>query len=350
MEKIKDILREGIVMPAMPLALTEDLEFDELRQRVLVRYYLDSGVGGIAAAVHTTQFEIRDYPEIFRRFLQVVIEEITSFEKRSSKTIVKVAGICGATEQGVEEAALVKSLGYDLGLLSPTAFTDAGKLALHYKAVGKIIPLIGFYLQPAIGGPDLSYDFWMDVLGNENLVAVKVAPFNRYKTIDVLRAVVDSGRYKDLALYTGNDDSIVNDLLTPYIVQTLEGEVEVNFSGGLLGHWCVWTEKAVSLLEEIKSVKTEDSVPKELLAKSLHITEANAAFFDAANNFNGCISGLHEVLRRQGFFEGIYCFAPNGDLSDGQIEEIDRVYKKYPELNDDDFVVESLAKWFRQNN
>ncbi|MGL1890521.1 MAG: dihydrodipicolinate synthase family protein [Spirochaetaceae bacterium] len=343
---IQKILKKGIVIPAMPLALTKDLQFDEKRQRVLVRYYLDAGAGGIAAAVHTTQFEIRDYPEIFNLFLEVVMNEIQKFEYRHGVEIVKVAGLCGKTEQAKKEAQLIKSLGYDLGLVSPTSFTSANELAEHYYEIGEIIPIIGFYLQPAIGGPELSYNFWMDVLVDKNLIAIKVAPFNRYKTIDVLRAVNDSGRSQDLILYTGNDDSIVIDLITPYVLTTESGDVELNFSGGLLGHWCVWTKKAVELLDEIKKAKESRFIPRDLLIKAQQITDTNAAFFDAANGFKGCIAGLHEVLRRQGIFDEINCFNPNGELSGGQMEEIDRVYNTYPELNDDQFVRENIKVWF----
>jgi dihydrodipicolinate synthase/N-acetylneuraminate lyase len=327
-------LRRGTVIPAHPLALTARRRLDERRQRALTRYYRAAGAGGVAVGVHTTQFAIRE-----KGLLQPVLELAAA----ESGGMLRIAGICGPTRQAAKEAALARDLGYDVGLLSLAALRDASDAALvaHARAVAKTIPLFGFYLQPSVGGRVLSYEFWRRFAEIPNVVAIKMAPFNRYQTIDVVRAVAAAGRAGEIALYTGNDDNIVLDLLTEYRV----GGVSQRIVGGLLGHWAVWTRRAVELLEEIKALP--GPAPRELLARAVEITDSNAAFFDAANGFAGCIAGLHEVLRRQGLLEGLWCLDPEEGLSPGQKAEIDRVYGAYPRLNDDAFVAEHRDDWLK---
>lgn len=336
-------LLQGIVIPAHPLALDSNRKLDERRQRALTRYYCDAGAGGIAVGVHTTQFAIRD-PRVglFAPVLQLAIATMHEWEAQHGKRIVKIAGVCGTTEQAIQEAEFVREAGYDIGLLSLAALREAtiDELIHHCQRVADVIPLFGFYLQPAVGGRLLNYEFWREFLSIENVVAIKVAPFNRYQTLDVVRALAESGRESEVALYTGNDDNIVADLLTEYRV----AEKRIRFAGGLLGHWAVWTKRAVELLESVKAVRANPNA-FEVLARSAEVTDANAAFFDAQNNFAGCIAGLHEVLRRQGLMTGRWCLDPQEDLSPGQLEEIDRVYRSYPNLNDDEFVRQNLDHW-----
>jgi dihydrodipicolinate synthase/N-acetylneuraminate lyase len=331
------LLQKGVVIPAHPLALTAARKLDERRQRALTRYYLAAGAGGIAVGVHTTQFAIRD-AGLLRPVLEIAAEE----EKRHKPLALRVAGICGATKQAAAEAALARDLGYDIGLLSLAALKDAGLDAMlsHAKSVGDVIPLFGFYLQPAVGGRVLPYSFWRRFAEIPSVVGIKMAPFNRYQTLDVLRAVAESGRAGEIALYTGNDDNILLDLLT----EVRFGEARLRIAGGLLGHWSVWTRKAVELLEEVH--RTAGPTPEQL-TRAVQITDSNAAFFDVANAFHGCIAGLHEVLRRQGLLEGIWCLDPKEGLSPGQKEEIDRVYAAYPHLNDDAFVEQYRELWLR---
>lgn len=346
--RARNILNKGVVIPASPLALTADRKLDERRQRALWRYYVAAGAGGVAIGVHTTQFAIRDSQVgLFRPLLELGAEEITKLEKQSNKPIIRIGGICGRTPQAVSEATLLRELGYHAGLLSLAAMRDADDNALieHCRTVAEIIPLVGFYLQPAVGGRVLGYSFWRCFAEIDNVVAVKIAPFNRYWTIDVIRALTESGR-DDIAIYTGNDDNILIDLLTPYQFEVNGKQVVRRIVGGLLGHWAVWTKRAVEFLEECHKIAASGSdVPTEMLKRNIEVTDANAAFFDTANNFAGCIAGLHEVLRRQGLFEGIWCLDPNETLSPGQAEEIDRVYRAYPHLNDDDFVKAHLDEW-----
>jgi dihydrodipicolinate synthase/N-acetylneuraminate lyase len=339
------ILRSGAVIPAHPLALNEQRKFDERRQSALTRYYCEAGAGGIAAGVHTTQFAIRD-PRIglFEPVLQLIASTVREFERTSGKRLVKVAGLCGETKQAAQEAALARETGYDLGLLSLAALSTASnsELIAHSRIVGKEIPLFGFYLQPAVGGRVLSYNFWREFCEIEALIAIKIAPFNRYQTLDVVRAVADSGRGSQIALYTGNDDNIIPDLLTDF---RLNGET-FRLVGGLLGQWAVWTKRAVELLESIQRCRTDRGREAfEILAHSASLTDANAALFDAGNQFAGCIAGLHEILRRQGLLAGRWCLDPKEDLSPGQIEEIDRVCASYPDLQDDEFVQSNLDRW-----
>lgn len=338
------ILREGTVIPATPLALDENRKFDEQRQRLLTRYYLEAGAGGIATAVHSTQFEIRD-PKInlFETVLKTVSEEIDSFEAKTGKTIVKVAGVCGQIEQAVQEAKLAEKYGYDAVLLSPGGLSeyDEAYLVERTKAVAAEMPVIGFYLQPSVGGRAFSYHYWEQVCEIPNVVAIKCAPFSRYLTLDVVRACAFSSRCDEITLYTGNDDNILVDLLTEYRFTKENGEVVTKrFSGGLLGHWCVWTHKVAELFEQIKDHKATP----ELLTLAAEITDANAVVFDAAHNFAGCIPGIHEVLRRQGLMKGTWCLNPNEVLSEGQSEELDRIVRMYPHLLDDSFVKEFLKR------
>lgn len=350
-EKALQILHAGTVIPANPLALDANRQFDERRQRALTRYYLDAGVGGLAVAVHTTQFAIRD-PEInlFERVLRTAAEEVAVFEQKNGKAIVQVAGVCGETVQAVAEAKLARQLGYDAVLLSPggLAHLSEADMLSRTRAVAEVLPVIGFYLQPSVGGRVFSYDYWAKLCEIEHVVAIKSAPFNRYYTQDVVRAVTFSTRADKIALYTGNDDNIVIDLLTNYRFEQ-DGKVyETGFVGGLLGHWSVWTRTAVQMFEALRAAKKSGAISPQLLALANQVTDTNAAFFDTANGFAGCIAGLHEVLRRQGLLEGIWCLDPAETLSPGQLEEIDRVYRMYPHLNDDAFVAENCVRWLAE--
>jgi len=345
------LLTEGTVIPAHPLALNSKRQMDEQRQRALTRYYMDSGAGGIAVGVHTTQFEIRDRQyQLYEPVLRMAAEEVNQVQL--NRPFIKVAGVAGPTEQACAEATLAAELGYDLVLLSNGGLSELSEKQLIQRTekVAEIMPVFGFYLQPAVGGKVLSFDFWKDFADTPNVKAIKMAPFNRYQTLDVVRAVCHSSRFQEITLYTGNDDNIVADLLTRYqfIVKGAKREKEI--VGGLLGHWAVWTQKAVELLEEVKAIKNSGaSFPAAMLTKNIAVTDTNAAFFDAANHFKGCIAGIHEVLRRQGLLEGIWCLNPDERLSEGQYEEISRVYQQYPELNDDVFVQAHLAKWLGQS-
>jgi hypothetical protein len=282
--------------------------------------------------------------------LRLAISVLREHEERHGKRPIRVAGICGHTPQALREAQLAADLGYDLGLLSLGALRESTERELidHCRLVAEVIPLFGFYLQPAVGGRPLSYRFWREFLEIGAVHAVKVAPFNRYQSIDVARALADSGRFTEIALYTGNDDCIVADLLTEYRFTRQGQAISILFSGGLLGHWAVWTRRAVELLESIQNCRREHgSGAFELLRLGAAVTDANAAFFDAPNGFVGCIAGIHEVLRRQGLLAGRWCLDPGEDLSPGQMEEIDRVYREYPHLNDNEFVAQNLDRWLR---
>jgi hypothetical protein len=348
-ERVQKVLRNGTVIPAHPLALNADRKLDERRQRALTRYYVAAGVGGMAIGVHTTQFAIRDARiGLFEPVLRLAADEMDRADRTRGEPLVRIGGICGGTTQAVREAQLLKELRYNAGLLSLAAVRDMDDPALiaHCRQVADILPIVGFYLQPAVGGRVLSYKFWRQFTEIENAVAIKIAPFNRYQTFDVVRAVAESGR--DIALYTGNDDNIVMDLVTPYVF-TIDGQLrERRIVGGLLGHWAVWTKRAVELLKECQTLTFADKpISKSVLQRNAEVTDCNAAFFDAANEFAGCIAGLHEVLRRQGLLEGVCCLNPNETLSAGQNEEIDRVYRAYPELNDDNFVREGRETWLK---
>lgn len=340
-QQVQQILRDGVVIPAHPLALTAERKLDERRQRALTRYYCEAGAGGLAVGVHTTQFAIREVG-LLRPVLELARETAHGHEQRTGQHLVKIAGVCGLTKQAVAEAQLARELGYDLGLLSLAALREATvpELIAHCRTVAAEIPLVGFYLQPAVGGRLLGYEFWREFLAIENVAAVKIAPFNRYQTLDVVRALADSGRHETIALYTGNDDNIVADLLTEFRF----GDKRLRFAGGLLGHWAVWTKRAVALLAEVKAARANGQA-FEVLAQSAAVTDANAVLFDVAHNFAGCIAGLHEVLRRQGLLAGRWCLEPTEDLSPGQAAELDRIYQQYPHLHDDEFVAEHRNRW-----
>lgn len=347
-EKALEILHNGTVIPAIPLVLDQNRKFDPLGQRRLVRYYLEAGAGGVAAAVHTTQFEIRD-PEfdLLRPVLETVAEELDDFERTSGKTPVRIAGVCGETPQARQEALLAKELGYDAVLLSPGGLNHLSEeeMLQRTEEVAALMPVIGFYLQSSVGGRRFSFSYWKRLADIQNVVAVKSAPFNRYQTLDLVRGCAASSRRDEVALYTGNDDNIVSDLLTPFCFDIDGQAITKYFAGGLLGHWCVWTEKVAEQFTAIKACQGTDSIPAQLLTLGAQITDCNAAFFDVANGFRGCIAGVHEVLRRQGLMEGIWCLNPEESLSEGQMQEIDRVYKMYPALNDDAFARNFLERW-----
>lgn len=324
------------MIPAHPLALTSARRLDERRQRALTRYYLAAGAGGVAVGVHTTQFGIRA-AGLLRPVLGLAAGTVGEFEHRRHRRIVKVAGVCGRTRQAVREASLAQGLGYDCGLLSLAAFPRAGvgELIAHARAVAEVIPLFGFYLQPAVGGRPLGAAFWSRFCEIENVVAIKIAPFDRYRTLDVVRAVDESGRADEIALYTGNDDHILLDLLGG------------RMTGGLLGHWAFWTRRAVQQLEACRRAARSGRIPRSLLRLADEITDANAAVFDSAHGFAGCIPGIHEILRRQGLLRGRWCLDRREDLSPGQLKGIDRVCAAYPHLADDAFVKEHQDAWLR---
>jgi len=335
------------VIPALPLALNNDRKLDERRQRALIRYYLDAGAGGIATGVHTTQFEIRN-PEfnLFEKVLEIAAEEMTDYTDKSGKSIIKIAGVIGGTEQAINEARFAVKTGYVAALLSLSAFQGVQnkEILSHCRKVAEVIPLVGFYLQPAVGGRILDVDFWREFSKIENVAAIKIAPFNRYQTLDVVRGVAESGRAEEIALYTGNDDNILGDLLTEYHIPVGSKTVHKRIVGGLLGHWAVWTKTAVKILDMVHAARSSEDI-KALLTLGAKVTDSNAAFFDVANDFSGVIAGIHEVLRRQGLLEGIWTLDQKETLSPDQKEEINRVYASYPELNDDDFVSENLERW-----
>jgi len=337
------LLRKGVVIPAHPLALDAGRKLDPRRQRALTRYYLDAGAGGIAVGVHTTQFAIRE-AGLYRPVLELAARTVAEWARRP---IIMIAGVVGRTEQAIQEAQLARGLGYHAGLLSLAAMKDASEddLIAHAQAVAREIPLIGFYLQPAVGGIVLPVSFWRRFAAIDNVVAIKMAPFNRYRTLDVVRGVVEAGAAERVTLYTGNDDHIVPDLVTPYAIPHQGTAVTMRIRGGLLGHWSVWVRKAVELLEQTHLAAAAGAVPADLLALDSQVTDCNSAIFDVANRFHGVIAGCHEILRRQGFLEGIWCIDPKESLGPGQKEEIDRVCAAYPHLNDDAFVRQNLQRW-----
>lgn len=344
----RDLLFEGTVFPAHPLCLDENRQFDEEGQRLLSNYYIQSGAGGIAVGVHSTQFEIR-LPEynLYETVLRIAAEEV---DKASlNRPFIKIAGIAGPLNQAVNEAELAVSYGYDMGLLSMGGLQDLSEAEIldRTRAVAVVIPVFGFYLQPSVGGRIFSYEFWSEFVNIPNVEAIKCASFNRYQTLDVVRALAFSDRRDQVALYTGNDDNIVADLLAVYKFDVKGDQVELGFRGGLLGHWAVWTTKAVELLQTVKAFKqnpTKESW-KELQILNNQVTDVNAALFDVANDFHGCIPGIHEILCRQGLMKGIWCLNPNELLSEGQAEELTRVHAAYTHLNDDAFVKEFLLTY-----
>ncbi len=340
-------LLAGQVIPAHPLALTAERELDERRQRALTRYYFAAGVGGVAVGVHTTQFTIRERG-LYAPVLELASVTVDAERPDGGAPVAKIAGLCGDTAQAFREAETARRYGYHAGLLSLSAWKEQPDEAVlqHCRTVADTIPVFGFYLQPAVGGRVFRYEFWRRFVEIPNVVAIKMAPFNRYQTLDVVRAVAESGR-DDIALYTGNDDNIVLDLLTTWELPVEGQSVRLRIAGGLLGHWAVWARKAVQLLEEVKAARAEPRIDAAWLSRAVQVTDANAAFFDAAHGFHGCIAGLHEVLRRQGLLAGTWCLDEREGLSPGQAEEIDRVYRAYPDQNDDAFVREHRDEWLR---
>lgn len=342
-QNIRQHLLAGQAIPALPLALDRRRRWSECRQRAVTRYYLDAGVGGIAVGVHSTQFEIREPRHgLFEPVLELAAETIAQWPRTRPGRIMRIAGLCGRTPQALTEAGLAQRFGYEAGLLSVGAWKRDPENAIlrHCDRVAREIPLIGFYLQPAVGGRVLSYRFWRAFADIPNVVAIKIAPFNRYQTLEVVRAVMDSGR-EDVALYTGNDDHIIGDLLTPFEHAGKSRRIV----GGLLGQWGVWTERAVALLAEIKQARAQKRLERSWLSRNAALTDANAAIFDPAHGFAGCLPGIHEILRRQGIFETNACLNPQERLSPGQAAELDRVSAAYPELVDDEFVRTNLSRW-----
>lgn len=341
--EIKTAILDGAMIPAHPLALNQDRQLDKQRQRALTRYYLDADVGGIAVGVHTTQFQIRE-AGLYQPVLELARETVEDWAK---KPVVCIAGVVGKTEQAISEAQTAVSLGYHAGLLGLAAFKGVGEDEIidHCQRVAQEIPLVGFYLQLAVGGRLLSSDFWRRFAEIDNVVAIKMAPFNRYQTLDVIRGIVAAEAEDRVTLYSGNDDHIVLDLAIPFLNKRNGKEIVTRIRGGLLGHWSVWTAKAVEIFNRIKNETKHEQIAANLLVLDSAVTDCNSAFFDVKNNFFGCIAGCHEVLSRQGLMEGIWCLDPNETLGPGQAEEIDRVYRSYPELNDDEFVRENLERW-----
>src|SRR5882757_5868755 len=340
---VRKLIADGTVIPAHPLALDANRKLDTRHQRALSRYYIDAGAGGLAVGVHTTQFAIRDVG-LYRPVLELAAETAANWTKRP---LAMVAGLAGPTQQAIAEARTARDIGYHAGLLSLAAMksTSEDEIIAHCEAVAREIPLVGFYLQPAVGGVILSANFWRRFAAIDNVIAIKIAPFNRYRTLDVLRGVTAAGALDRVALYTGNDDHILLDLTLPFDLRDKGVTTRAYFKGGLLGHWSVWTAATIKQFEMCKAARAKDTVPADLLALDARVTDCNSAFFDVANNFHGCIAGCHEILRRQGLLEGIWCLDPNEGLSPGQMAEIDRVCNEHADLSDDDFVTAHLQKW-----
>ena len=341
------VLRQGAVIPAHLLALDAKRQLDTRRQRALARYYLDAGSGGLAVGVHSTQFAIRELG-LYEPVLELAMRTAQDWiPLGGQRPLCMIAGVAGRTDQARREAETARALGYHAALLSLAAMKSAGcdELINHCRNVAAVMPVVGFYLQPAVGGIELPARFWQRFAEIDNVVAIKMAPFNRYRTLDVLRGVVAARAEERIALYTGNDDHIVLDLLTPFAIPRDGALLTLRMRGGLLGHWSVWTRRAVELLERIHAAVAGAQVASALLALDSQVTDCNSAFFDVANQFHGCIAGCHEVLRRQGLFEGIWCLDPAEGLSPGQAAEISRVYAAYPDLNDDAFVAVNRERW-----
>jgi dihydrodipicolinate synthase/N-acetylneuraminate lyase len=340
---IRRLIADGTVLPAHPLALDAARRLDVRHQRALTRYYIDAGAGGLAVGVHTTQFAIRNVG-MYRPVLELAAESASNWTKRP---LALVAGLCGPTQQAVAEAKTALGIGYHAGLLSLAAMKSASEdeIIAHCQSVAREIPVVGFYLQPAVGGVVLSANFWRRFAEIDNVIAIKIAPFNRYRTLDVLRGVSAAGALDRVALYTGNDDHILLDLSLPFDLRDKGVTTRTYFRGGLLGHWSVWIASAIKQFERCRAARHQDTVAADLLALDARVTDCNSAFFDTANNFHGCIAGCHEVLRRQGLLEGIWCLDPAEGLSAGQMEEIDRVCREHVDLSDDAFVAYHLQKW-----
>jgi hypothetical protein len=341
--EVRRLIAEGTVIPAHPLALNADRTLDTTHQRALTRYYIDAGAGGLAVGVHTTQFAIRDVG-LYRPVLELAAETAAAWTKRP---LAMVAGLVGPTSQAIAEAKTARGIGYHAGLLSLAALKSASEdeIVAHCETVAREIPLVGFYLQPAVGGVILSAEFWRRFAGIDNVVAIKIAPFNRYRTLDVLRGVAAANALDRITLYTGNDDHILLDLMLPFDLRDNGVTTRAHIRGGLLGHWSVWTASAVKQFEMCRAASGKNSLPADLLALDARVTDCNSAFFDVANNFHGCIAGCHEILRRQGLMQGIWCLDPAEGLSPGQLAEIDRVCREHADLADDAFVAAHLQKW-----
>jgi Dihydrodipicolinate synthetase family len=341
--EVRKLIADGTVLPAHPLALDVDRKLNKTHQRALTRYYIDAGSGGLAVGVHTTQFAIRDVG-LYRPVLELAAQTAADCTQRP---LALVAGLSGPTKQALAEADIARGIGYHAGLLSLAAMTSASEdeIVAHCAAVAREIPLVGFYLQPAVGGVILSANFWRRFAAIDNVIAIKIAPFNRYRTLDVLRGVFAARALDRITLYTGNDDHILLDLVLPFDLRDNGVSVRTHIRGGLLGHWSVWTATAIKQFERCKAARNKDTVSADLLALDARVTDCNSAFFDVANNFRGCIAGCHEVLRRQGLMEGIWCLDPAEGLSPGQLQEIDRVTNEHADLSDDDFVAANLQKW-----
>lgn len=341
--EVRRLIADGTVLPAHPLALDANRKLDTVHQRALTRYYIDAGTGGLAVGVHTTQFAIRDIG-LYRPVLQLAAETASAWTERP---LVLVAGLAGSTRQAIAEADVARGIGYHAGLLSLAAMKSASEdeIVAHCEAVAREIPLVGFYLQPAVGGVLLSANFWQRFAEIDNVIAIKIAPFNRYRTLDVLRGVYAAGALDRVTLYTGNDDHILLDLTLPFDLSDKGVTVRTHIRGGLLGHWSVWTASAIKQFERCKAAREQPMVPADLLALDARVTDCNSAFFDVANDFHGCIAGCHEVLRRQGLLKGIWCLDPEEGLGPGQMQQIDRVYREHADLSDDDFVTAHLQKW-----
>jgi hypothetical protein len=340
---VRRLIAQGTVIPAHPLALDANRKLDTMHQRALTRYYIDAGAGGLAVGVHTTQFAIRDVG-LYRPVLELAAEAAASW---TTRPLAMVAGLVGPTSQAIAEAKTARGIGYHAGLLSLAAMKSASEheIVAHCEAVAREIPLVGFYLQPAVGGVILSADFWRRFAAIDNVIAIKIAPFNRYRTLDVLRGVASANALDRITLYTGNDDHILLDLTLPFDLRDNGVTTRAHISGGLLGHWSVWTASAIKQFEMCRAARGKDNLPADLLALDARVTDCNSAFFDVANNFHGCIAGCHEILRRQGLMQGIWCLDPAEALSPGQMAEIDRVCREHADLADDAFVAAHLQKW-----
>jgi hypothetical protein len=340
---VRRLIADGTVLPAHPLALDANRKLDTKHQRALTRYYIDAGAGGLAVGVHTTQFAIRDV-EMYRPVLELAAETAAAWTKRP---LAMVAGLAGPTQQATAEARTARGIGYHAGLLSLAAMKSASEdeIIAHCAVIAREIPLVGFYLQPAVGGVILGANFWRRFAEIDNVIAIKIAPFNRYRTLDVLRGVAAAGALDRIALYTGNDDHILLDLVLPFDLRDKGLTTRIYFRGGLLGHWSVWTATAILQFEICRAARGNATIPADLLALDARVTDCNSALFDVANNFHGCIAGCHEILRRQGLMQGIWCLDPAEGLSPGQIEEIDRVCREHADLSDDAFVAANLEKW-----
>jgi hypothetical protein len=341
--EVRRLIADGAVLPAHPLALNVERKLDPIHQRALTRYYIDAGAGGLAVGVHTTQFAIRDVG-LYKPVLELAAETAAHW---TGRPLALVAGLAGSTRQAIAEAEIARGIGYHAGLLSLAAMKSASEdeIIAHCETIAHEIPLVGFYLQPAVGGVILSADFWRRFAAIDNVIAIKIAPFNRYRTLDVLRGVAAAGALDRIALYTGNDDHILLDLTLPFDLRDNGVTTRTYFRGGLLGHWSVWTASAIKQFERCRGARGKDTVPADLLALDARVTDCNSAFFDVANNFHGCIAGCHEVLRRQGLLEGIWCLDPAEGLSPGQLQQIDRVCNEHADLSDDGFVAANLDRW-----